>query len=84
MPGTSRFDLVFGGDLVAELDRAAAVEAAVGLFVVQGGTVGVGGHAGEGEGGDGFADWDAGGEGAEETWGGGFGWWHSCGWYGLC
>lgn len=44
-PRTARLEGVLLGDLVAELDRGAAVEARVGLLVVQGGAVGVGGWA---------------------------------------
>ena len=68
--------LVLGGDQVAELDGCAAVEARVGLLVVQGWAVGVGGWAlvgeavgeggGGGGGGGGFLVVVGGGEGAEE------------------
>lgn len=81
-PGATRFQLVFGGHFVAVLDGAAAVEAGILLLVLEGGAVGVGGHAGAGEGGDGFAGGGGGGEGAEEGqcwefWG-----WHCGGWDG--
>ncbi len=46
VPRASSLPFVPFGDVVAELDRAAAVEAAVSGFVLEGGTVGVRGHAG--------------------------------------
>lgn len=59
-PGAAGFDFVLGADAVAELDGGGAVEAGVGLFVVLGGAVGVGEHAG-GEGGGGFGGVEVGG-----------------------
>ena len=44
-PHPARLEGVLFRDLVAELERRAAVEARVGLLVVQGGAVGVGGGA---------------------------------------
>ena len=46
MPCASSLSFVSFGDVVAELDCAAAIEAAVSGFVLEGGTVGVWGHAG--------------------------------------
>ena len=46
MPCAPSLPLVSFGDVVAELDCTAAVEAPVSGFVLAGGTVGVWGHAG--------------------------------------
>ena len=46
VPCASSLPFILFRDGVAELDCAAAVEAAVLGFVLEGGTVGVGGHAG--------------------------------------
>lgn len=66
---------VLGGYEVPELDRSAAVEAAVGLLVVRGGAVGVGGWAFgvAGELGGSVRSVEGGGEGAEAAEGWGFG-----------
>ncbi len=62
-PGAAGLEGVFLRDFVAEVDGGAAVEARVGLLVVEGGAVGVGGWAaGVGRGAEGGGFGDQGGE----------------------
>ena len=70
VPCASSLPFVSFGDVVAELDCAATVEAAVFGFVLEGGTVGVGGHAGAEARQEAFTCGACGGEGAKEGQGG--------------
>lgn len=66
MPCASSLSFISFGDVVAELDCAAAVEATVLGFVLEGGTVGVGGHVGAEAREEALTCRGCGGEGAEE------------------
>ena len=70
MPCASSLPFVLFRDVVAELDCAAAVEAAVFGFVLEGGTVGVRGHAGSEAREEAFTGGGCRGEGTEEGQGG--------------